>query len=110
MKIVDIDFKKGNGLVPAIIQDYKTGDIYMLGYMNNEALKKTLNTGFVHFWSRSREKLWLKGEKSGNKLIVKDIFVDCDKDTILVKVDFKGQGVCHTGNRTCFEKSCIIKK
>lgn len=105
-----LDFKKGNGLVPVIVQNYKTNEVLMLGYVNEEALEKTIKTGWVWFWSRSRGKLWLKGRKSGNKLIVKDIFVDCDKDTILIKVNFKGPGVCHTGNKTCFEKSCIIKQ
>lgn len=107
---MQIDFKKGNGLVPAIIQDIKSNEVLMLGYINKEALKQTLKTGSVYFWSRSRKELWLKGKNSGNKLIVKDIFIDCDKDTILIKAEFNGQGVCHTGNKTCFEKSCIIKK
>lgn len=102
MKIVDIDFKKGNGLVPAIIQDYKTGDVFMLGYMNDEALQKTLDTGLVYFWSRKRKKLWLKGEESGNKLQVKKIFKDCDNDTILIKAVLIGKNACHTGKRCCF--------
>lgn len=102
MKNIDIDFKKGNGLVPAIIQDYKSGDIYMLGYMNDEALQKTIATGLVYFWSRKRKKLWLKGEESGNRLRVKEIFKDCDNDTILIKAKLLGKNVCHTGKKCCF--------
>lgn len=100
----DIDFKKGNGLVPAIIQDSKTGDVFMLGYMNNEALQKTRDTELVYFWSRTRKKLWMKGEESGNKLKVKEIYTDCDNDTLLIKVELIGNAVCHTGNKTCFYK------
>lgn len=100
--MIKIDYKKGGGLVPAIIQDAKTGEVLMLGYMNKEALKKTRETGFVHFWSRKRKELWLKGESSGNKLKVEEIFIDCDNDTVLVKVSCIGTGVCHTGARNCF--------
>ena len=99
-----INFSKNNGLVPAIIQDNKTGDIYMLGYMNSEALEQTNKTGWVYFWSRSRQKLWMKGEESGNKLKVKEIFTDCDDDTLLIKVELIGSNVCHTGNKSCFYK------
>ncbi|OGE64549.1 phosphoribosyl-AMP cyclohydrolase [Candidatus Daviesbacteria bacterium RIFCSPLOWO2_02_FULL_36_7] len=102
MKIIDIDFKKGNGLVPAIVQDYKSNEVLMLGYMNEEAIKKTLKSGWVYFWSRSRKKIWMKGEESGNKLKVKDIFIDCDGDTLLIKAELKGKAVCHTGKKTCF--------
>lgn len=102
MKLIDIDFKKGNGLVPVIVQDYKNGDILMLGYMNDKALQKTLDTGLVYFWSRKRKKLWLKGEESGNKLKVREILEDCDKDALLVKVELMGKNTCHTGNRSCF--------
>lgn len=97
-----LDFKKGNGLIPAIIQDNKTGAVLMLGYMNSEALQKTKATGFVNFWSRSRQKIWLKGEESGNKLKVKSISTDCDYDTILIKADLMGSAVCHTGSYSCF--------
>lgn len=97
-----IDFKKTNGLMPAIIQDVKTKEVYMLGFMNEEALKKTRETGKVHFWSRTRKKLWMKGEQSGNVLKVKQILVDCDQDTLLVMVELLGKNVCHTGNKTCF--------
>jgi len=89
-------------LIPTIIQDYKSKAVYMLGYSSVKSLKKTNETGFVWFWSRSRKKLWMKGEESGNKLKVIKIFFDCDKDAILIKVKFIGKNVCHTGNLTCF--------
>lgn len=97
-----IDFTKQNGLVPAVIQEAGTGEILMLGYMNSEALQKTQETGWVHFWSRKRQKLWMKGEESGNKLKVKEIFTDCDNDSLLVKVELIGKNVCHTGKKSCF--------
>lgn len=102
MQKIAIDFKKGNGLVTAIIQDDETDVVLMLGYMNLEALSKTRDTGFVYFWSRSRKKLWLKGEESGNKFKVISIQADCDMDTLLIKVKLIGQAACHTGNYTCF--------
>ena len=98
-----IDFEKGNGLVPAIIQDNKTNAVLMLGYMNEEALKKTKELGKATFFSRSKNRLWTKGETSGNFLIVKDILIDCDQDTILVKADPIGP-TCHTGSDTCFNE------
>lgn len=104
MNLKNIDFKKGNGLIPAIIQDYKNKNIYMLGYMNPNSLKKTIKTKYVYFWSRSRNKLWLKGESSNNKLKVKKILIDCDNDTLLIKVKLEGKNVCHTGSLTCFNK------
>lgn len=107
MKNIDIDFGKGDGLVPAIIQDYQSGEVLMLGFMNQEALQKTLESGWVYFWSRNRKKLWMKGEESGNKLKVKKIFVDCDSDAILMKVQLIGTSVCHTGNQTCFYQKAI---
>ena len=102
MKKITIDFQKNDGLVPAIIQDYKTGAVLMLGYMNQDAFEKTKETCLVTFWSRSRQKLWLKGEESGNKLKVKSIFTDCDHDTVLIKVELIGNAVCHTGSYSCF--------
>jgi phosphoribosyl-AMP cyclohydrolase / phosphoribosyl-ATP pyrophosphohydrolase len=95
------DFTKGNGLVPVIIQDYDTMQVLMLGFMNEEALEKTLKEGKVTFFSRSRKKLWTKGETSGNYLFVKEITTDCDNDTLLVKVKPAGP-VCHTGSVSCF--------
>lgn len=98
-----IDFKKQNGLIPAIIQDKETQKVLMLGYMNEEALKITRESGKVCFYSRSRKTLWTKGETSGNYLYVKDIKVDCDNDTLLVKVNPAGP-VCHTGADTCWNE------
>ena len=98
-----LDFKKMNGLIPAIIQDYKTNEVLMLGFMDKEALEKTKKTGKVTFYSRTRNKLWTKGETSGNFLKVKNIYTDCDNDTILIKAEPKGP-TCHTGNKTCFFK------
>jgi len=98
-----VDFTKLDGLVPAIIQDDESGEVLMVGFMNEEALTRTRETGYATFFSRSRQKLWMKGETSGNKLAVKTIFVDCDDDTVLLKVKRLGDGnVCHTGERTCF--------
>lgn len=91
----------GQGLIPAVIQDWLDGTVLMVGYMNHDALMKTLTTRSVHFWSRSRRKLWEKGETSGHFLRVKDLFVDCDRDTILVKAEPVGP-TCHTGERACF--------
>ena len=98
-----LDFNKMNGLIPAIIQDDKTNEILMLGFMNKEAWKKTIKTKSVTFWSRSKNRLWTKGETSGNFLIVKKVYIDCDNDTILIKAQPKGP-TCHTGNKTCFFK------
>ena len=89
------------GLVPAIIQDHRTGEVLMLGYMNEEALRRSLESGEVWFWSRKRKVLWHKGESSGNKLLIREIKVDCDEDALLVRVEPLGP-VCHTGNRSCF--------
>jgi phosphoribosyl-AMP cyclohydrolase len=98
-----MDFQKFYGLVPAVIQDADTGEVLMVGFMNDTALAKTRETGFATFFSRTRQKLWTKGETSGNKLAVQQILVDCDADTVLVKVKRLGDGnVCHTGERTCF--------
>lgn len=101
---MNIDFSKSNGLVPAIIQDYMTSKVLMLGYMNEEALKKTHETGQVTFFSRTKDRLWTKGEESGNFLNVKSIDVDCDNDTLLIKVIPVGP-VCHTGTDTCWGES-----
>jgi phosphoribosyl-ATP pyrophosphohydrolase/phosphoribosyl-AMP cyclohydrolase len=89
------------GLIPAVVQDWRDGTVLMLGYMNREAINKTLETRSVHFWSRSRKRLWEKGETSGHRLLVKDLFVDCDRDTVLVKAEPVGP-TCHTGERSCF--------
>lgn len=102
-----LDFKKENGLIPAIIQDFKTLEVLMLGYINKEALQKTEDSGWVYFWSRSKKKLWMKGGESGNKLKVKKIFVDCDGDAVLITAELIGKAACHTGNKTCFYQKII---
>lgn len=95
-------FKKDeHGLVPAIVQDYKTGEVLMLAYMNEESFAKTMELGKMTYYSRSRQELWIKGETSGHYQYVKELKIDCDKDTILAKVEQIG-AACHTGNRTCF--------
>jgi phosphoribosyl-AMP cyclohydrolase len=100
--MVKLDFKKQGGLIPAIAQDFNSGEVLMLAYMNEEAWEKTLATGIVHYYSRSRNKLWKKGESSGNVQQVKEIRIDCDNDTVLVKVNQVGEAACHTGYRSCF--------
>jgi len=102
LTILDIDFEKGNGLVPAIAQDTKTGKVLMMAYMNREALETTLKEGRACYWSRSRKELWRKGDTSGDIQIVKDVLVDCDQDTILLLVEQRGRGACHTKKWTCF--------
>ena len=111
---IDIKFNE-QGLIPAIIQDAKSNEILMMAYMNRESLNKTLESGTTYFWSRTRGKLWQKGESSGNIQLVRDIFIDCDHDTLLIKVIQKG-GACHTGHRSCFyrqlqnETSALMEK
>ena len=98
-----MDYSKLNGLIPAVIQDADTSEVLMVGFMNDVALAKTRDTGFATFFSRTRNTLWMKGETSGNRLAVTEILVDCDDDTVLVKVKRQGDGnVCHTGERSCF--------
>jgi len=97
-----LNFEKGGGLLPVIAQDWSTGEVLMLAYMNELAWEKTLETGKVHYWSRSRSKLWLKGETSGHVQVLKEAYVDCDGDTILVKVEQLGGAACHTGYKSCF--------
>lgn len=99
--INEVDFEKGNGLVPAIVQDFQNGEVLMMAYMNKKSLEKTIDTGTTWFWSRSRQEYWNKGATSGHFQYVKSISIDCDGDTILIKVDQIG-AACHTGNRTCF--------
>lgn len=99
--MVTIDFAKGDGIVPVIIQDDDTNEVLMLAYMNQEAWDKTVSTGKVHYFSRSRNKLWLKGETSGHTQDVKSIYIDCDTDTILIKIHQHG-AACHEGYRSCF--------
>jgi phosphoribosyl-AMP cyclohydrolase len=97
-----IDFDKQGGMVPVVVQDYRTKEVLMLAYMNPEAFRKTQRTKKAHYYSRSRDKLWLKGEESGHYQQVKAIFVDCDNDTILLHVNQLGRGACHMGYRSCF--------
>lgn len=100
-----MDFTKLDGLIPAVVQDVASGDVLMVGFMNEEAWNITQRTGYVTFFSRTRNTLWTKGETSGNRLAVREIFVDCDEDTVLVKATCLGDGkVCHTGERTCFSQ------
>ena len=102
---MDLDFSKLDGLVTAVIQDYKTGRVLMVGYMNAESFRITVSTGFACFYSRSRKKLWLKGETSGHKIAVKSIATDCDKDAVLIQGEELGPGVCHDGYRSCFYRT-----
>lgn len=100
---MEIDFNKMQGLAPAVIQDASSGELLMVGFMNRQALDATLKSGFVTFFSRTRQRLWTKGETSGNRLQVVAALTDCDRDTILFRVRVLGEGkVCHTGSRTCF--------
>jgi phosphoribosyl-AMP cyclohydrolase len=101
------DFEKQGGLIPAIIQDYETGVVLMLGYMNREAWLKTLETGNATFWSRARKKLWIKGESSGHVQLVRGIYLDCDSDTVLLKVEQVGGAACHTGYQSCFYREIM---
>ena len=98
------DFARGGGLLPAIAQDAETGEVLMLAYMNDESYRETLATGRAVYFSRSRDRLWRKGEESGHVQIVRGIFVDCDNDTILLKVDQLGGAACHTGYSSCFHR------
>lgn len=101
--MISLDFSKSeNGLVPAIAQDFQTGEILMLAYVNEEAFNETIKTGKAHYWSRSRNKIWLKGESSGHVQEIKEILVDCDADTVVYKVDQIGGAACHKGYTSCF--------
>ena len=101
-----MNFSKLDGLIPAVVQDAASGEVLMVGFMNEEAWDVTRRTGFVTFFSRTRQALWTKGETSGNRLAVREIYVDCDDDTALIKVERLGDGnVCHTGRRSCFLKT-----
>ena len=98
-----MDFTKLDGLIPAVVQDETSNEVLMVGFMNDEAWKLTQQTGYVTFFSRTRDQLWMKGETSGNRLAVRQVLIDCDEDTVLIKVRREGDGnVCHTGQRSCF--------
>ncbi len=102
--MIQLDFNKTGGLVPTIVQDYQTGEVLMLAYMNPDAFSATLSTGKATYYSRSRQTLWVKGETSGNIQRIKEIYIDCDDDTVLLKVEQIGRAACHTGHRSCFHK------
>ncbi len=99
---MQLDYTKFDGLLPAVVQDAKTGRVLMVGFMNDEAFRRTVATGYATFYSRSRNKLWIKGESSGHRLAVTEIATDCDSDTVLLKVEALGPGVCHKGYESCF--------
>jgi phosphoribosyl-AMP cyclohydrolase len=101
MKMSELKYD-GRGLIPAVVQEADTGEVLMVAWMNEASLKMTLESGYTHFWSRSREQFWKKGETSGCVQEVREILFDCDADTLLVKVKQRGKGACHTGERTCF--------
>ncbi|MFW2368056.1 MAG: phosphoribosyl-AMP cyclohydrolase [Desulforhopalus sp.] len=101
--MISLNFNKSpDGLIPAIVQDHQSGEVLMLAYINKKAWNETLSTGKAHYWSRSRNKLWLKGETSGHIQVVQQILVDCDEDTIVYQVEQLGGAACHTGHRSCF--------
>lgn len=102
----EFDFEKMGGLLPAVVQDSADGEVLMVGFMNRQALERTLEGGYVTFFSRTRHKLWMKGESSGNRLRVVSALTDCDRDTLLLRVEVEGEGlVCHRGTRSCFTES-----
>jgi phosphoribosyl-AMP cyclohydrolase len=103
-EMIKLDFDKTGGLIPAIVQEADTGEVLMLAYMNQEAWEMTLATGYATYYSRSRQELWVKGKTSGNLQVVKDIRIDCDDDTVLLRVEQKGGAACHTGHKSCFYK------
>ena len=100
--MIEPNFDKSDGLVPAIVQDAETKDVLMMAYMNKDSWEATMQSGKATFWSRSRQKLWMKGESSGNVQMIKNIYIDCDDDTILLQVEQLGGAACHTGHRSCF--------
>jgi phosphoribosyl-AMP cyclohydrolase len=105
----EIDFAKMDGLVPGIVQDADTGEVLMLGFLNSVSYGKTLESGFVTFWSRTRQKLWMKGETSGNRLRIVSASTDCDNDTLLFRVEVEGDGlVCHEGTVSCFTRQIAL--
>jgi phosphoribosyl-ATP pyrophosphohydrolase/phosphoribosyl-AMP cyclohydrolase len=102
----ELDFNKMNGLLPAVVQDSANGEVLMVGFMNRQAFERTMEAGYVTFFSRTRNELWMKGESSGNRLRVVSASTDCDRDTLLLRVEVEGAGlVCHRGTRSCFTES-----
>ena len=110
MNSINIDFNKSGGMVPVIIQDQKTGEVLMLAYMNEEAYSLSIKTGLAHYWSRSKNRIWKKGEESGHIQEIKDVRIDCDNDTILMKVHQVGGAACHEGYRSCFFRKVVNDK
>lgn len=105
----ELDFEKMNGLLPAVVQDSRGGEVLMVGFMNREAFEKTIENGYVTFFSRTRNELWMKGETSGNRLRVVSALTDCDRDTLLLRVEVEGAGVvCHRGTRSCFTEGIDV--
>ena len=102
--MIELDFSKGNGLLPAIAQDYRSGKVLMLAYINQESWEKTLETREAHYWSRSRQELWHKGGTSGHVQKIREIYTDCDNDTVVFKVEQMGGAACHLGYESCFYK------
>jgi len=100
--VIELDFSKGSGLIPAIVQDFRSGKVLMLAYINQASWDKTLETEEAYYWSRSRQELWHKGEASGHVQKIREIYADCDNDTVLFKVEQVGGAACHTGHETCF--------
>jgi|SRR5579863_4823616 len=106
-----LDFEKMDGLLPAVVQDGRDGQVLMVGFMNREAMQQTMEKGYVTFFSRTRGKLWMKGETSGNRLRVLSAFTDCDRDTLLLRVEVEGAGVvCHQGTRSCFTEAVPVRQ
>lgn len=109
MTEIKVDFAKMDGLVPGVVQDARTGQMLMLGFLNEESWRKTQESGFVTFWSRTRKKLWMKGETSGNRLRIVEVSTDCDQDALLFRVDVEGDGlVCHEGTVSCFTRALAV--
>lgn len=108
--MVRLDFEKTGGMIPAVVQDYQSGEVLMLAYMNQKAWKNTLQTGVATYFSRSRRKLWIKGQTSGHRQMVKEIRIDCDNDTVLLKVEQIGGAACHTGHRSCFFRQVTAER
>jgi phosphoribosyl-ATP pyrophosphohydrolase/phosphoribosyl-AMP cyclohydrolase len=107
----EMDFDKMGGLLPAVVQDWRDGSVLMVGFMNREALEQTLGRGYVTFFSRTRAQLWMKGETSGNRLKVVSVLTDCDRDTLLLRVEVEGGGVvCHRGTRSCFTEDIPLRE
>jgi phosphoribosyl-AMP cyclohydrolase len=102
--MIELDFSKNSGLIPAIVQDFRSRKVLMLAYINQASWEKTLKTGEAHYWSRSRQELWHKGESSGHVQKIREIYADCDNDTVLFRVEQIGGAACHTGHETCFYK------